>query len=117
MKSAYSYGVHLIDVSCWIHIPDVNVRTTSGRPPTNNLRLQSQIISRATAFVGTYGGLSYLGPYYKVPTIAFYSDSHELVPAHVDATWRLCQATRTPLTMMHVGDAALVASTLDGFGA
>ena len=85
--------------------------------PTNNLRLQSQIISRATAFVGTYGGLSYLGPYYKVPTIAFYSDSHELVPAHVDATWRLCQATRTPLTMMHVGDAALVASTLDGFGA
>ena len=85
--------------------------------PTNNLGLQSQIISRATAFVGTYGGLSYLGPYYKVPTIGFYSESDELVPAHVDAAWRLCRTMKTTLTMMHVKDATLVASTLDGFGA
>ena len=85
--------------------------------PTNNLALQSQIISRATAFVGTYGGLSYLGPYYRVPTMTFYSESDELVPAHVDATWRLCRTMKTPLTMLHVDDAALVASTLDGFGA
>ncbi|HZM92218.1 MAG TPA: hypothetical protein VFB92_02310 [Vicinamibacterales bacterium] len=85
--------------------------------PMNNLALQSQIISRATAFVGTYGGLSYLGPYYKVPTMTFYSESDELVPAHVDATWRLCRTMKTPLTMLHVDDAALVASTLDGFGA
>ena len=85
--------------------------------PTNNLTLQSQIISRATAFVGTYGGLSYLGPYYKVPTMTFYSESEELVPAHVDATWRLCRAMKTPFTLLHVDDAALVASALDGFGA
>jgi len=85
--------------------------------PTNNLTLQSQIISRASAFVGTYGGLSYLGPYYKVPTMTFYSEPDELVPAHVDATWRLCRAMRSPLTMLHVDDVALVASALDGFGA
>jgi len=85
--------------------------------PTNNLTLQSQIISRASAFIGTYGGLSYLGPYYKVPTMTFYSEPDELVPAHVDATWRLCRAMRSPLTMLHVDDVALVASALDGFGA
>ena len=92
-------------------------RVTDWMTPTNNLSLQSQIISRASAFVGTYGGLSYLGPYYKVPTMTFYSEPEELVPAHVDATWRLCRTMRTPLTMLHVDDAALVASVLDGFGA
>ena len=85
--------------------------------PTNNLALQSRIISRATAFVGMYGGLSYLGPYHKVPTMTFYSEPDELIPAHIDTTWRLCRAVKAPLTMLHVDDAALVASTLDGFGA
>jgi hypothetical protein len=84
---------------------------------TNNLLLQSQIISRAQAFVGTYGGLSYLGPYYQVPTTTFYSEPHELVTAHVDATWRLCRAMKSSLMMLPVKDAGLVASSLDGLGA
>jgi hypothetical protein len=84
--------------------------------PSNNLALQSQIISRADAFVGTYGGLSYLGPYYRVPTATFYSEPGELVTAHVDATWRLGRALESSLTMLNVRDAALVASSLDGFG-
>ena len=99
-------------------LSDVDVyQVTDWMTPTNNLALQSRIISRASAFVGTYGGLSYLGPYYKVPTMTFYSEPDELVPAHVDATWRLCRTMKTPLTMLHVDDAALVASALDGFGA
>jgi len=49
--------------------------------------------------------------------MTFYSESEELVPAHVDATWRLCRAMKTPFTLLHVDDAALVASALDGFGA
>ena len=84
--------------------------------PTNNLALQSQIISRADAFVGTYGGLSYLGPYYQIPTTTFYSDPGELVTAHVDATWRLGRALNSSLTMVNVRDAALIASSLEGFG-
>jgi hypothetical protein len=84
--------------------------------PTNNLALQSQIISRADAFVGTYGGLSYLGPYYRVPTTTFYSEPGELVTAHVDATWRLCQGLKSSLTMLNVRDAALIASSLGGSG-
>jgi len=41
--------------------------------PSNNLAVQTEVISRARAFVGTYGGLSYLAPFYGVDSIALYS--------------------------------------------
>lgn len=42
-------------------------------PAERNLELQSAIVSGARAFVGTYGGFSYLAPLYGVPAVAFYS--------------------------------------------
>jgi hypothetical protein len=39
-----------------------------------NLELQSALVSRASQFVGTYGGFSYLAPFYGVPSTAYYSD-------------------------------------------
>lgn len=57
-----------------------------------NLDVQTQIISRARAFVGTYGGLTYLPPFYGVPSVGFYSTESELVPAHLDIGWRLGRA-------------------------
>jgi len=41
--------------------------------PTDNLAVQTQIISHAEAFVGTYGGFSYLAPLCGTNTLAFYS--------------------------------------------
>jgi len=41
--------------------------------PNNNLAVQTEVISRARAFVGTYGGLSYLAPFCGVDSIALYS--------------------------------------------
>ena len=41
--------------------------------PTDNLTVQTQIISGAEAFVGTYGGFSYLAPLVGTNTLAFYS--------------------------------------------
>ncbi|MGH9255108.1 MAG: hypothetical protein ACRD3C_11115 [Vicinamibacterales bacterium] len=41
--------------------------------PQNNLALQGTVIAGARAFVGTYGGYSYLAPLYRVPALAFYS--------------------------------------------
>lgn len=35
-----------------------------------NLAVQTAVVSRAAALVGTYGGFSYLGPYLGVPTLA-----------------------------------------------
>lgn len=43
-------------------------------PPERNLEVQTAVISRARAFVGTYGGYSYLAPLCGVSSLAFYSD-------------------------------------------
>ena len=42
--------------------------------PERNLEVQSAVIGRADAFVGSYGGLSYLAPLYGVPSVALYSE-------------------------------------------
>lgn len=55
--------------------------------PRNNLDIQTRIVSRARAFMGTYGGFSYLAPFYGVPSIAFYSNWN-LWTQHVDTAYR-----------------------------
>ena len=54
--------------------------------PEDNLALQTAAISRASAFVGTYGGYSYLAPLCGVSSVAFYSrqsfKQHHLELAH-----------------------------------
>jgi hypothetical protein len=49
------------------HLPE-------GIAPARNLHVQSAIVARADAFVGTYGGFSYMAPFYGVKSLAFYSD-------------------------------------------
>jgi hypothetical protein len=39
--------------------------------PENNLALQTVIVGRAKAFVGTYGGFAYLAPFLGVPSLSF----------------------------------------------
>jgi hypothetical protein len=73
--------------------------------PQRNLEIQTRVISQARALVGTYGGLTYLGPCYGVPSIGFYSQESELIPAHLDAGWRLGRAMAVPLTPLHVKSA------------
>lgn len=54
--------------------------------PERNLAVQSAIIAKARAFVGTYGGYSYLAPFYGVPALAFYSSrTFKLHHLHVAA--------------------------------
>ena len=54
------------------HIPRVHT-IDHVMEPSNNLAVQTEVVSRAVAFVGTYGGLSYLAPFYGVDSIALYS--------------------------------------------
>lgn len=44
--------------------------------PRDNLAVQTAIIARAQATLGTYGGFSYLGPFVGVPSLSFYSDDN-----------------------------------------
>jgi hypothetical protein len=42
--------------------------------PSRNLAVQTGIIAGARAFVGTYGGYSYLAPFHGVTSLGFYSE-------------------------------------------
>ncbi len=59
-----------------LHLPE-------GIDPAQNLAVQSAAVAGARAFVGTYGGFSYLAPFYRVPSYAFYSDPAGFSPTHL----------------------------------
>jgi hypothetical protein len=59
--------------------------------PSRNLAVQTAVIARAKAFVGTYGGYSYLAPLCGVNSLALYSEStfktqHLQVAQHIFRT-------------------------------
>jgi hypothetical protein len=56
---------------------------------SNNLELQTILISRARAFVGTYGGLSYLPPFFNVPSVCFYSKPERFNVCHLELANRV----------------------------
>jgi hypothetical protein len=69
--------------------------------PSTNLAVQTAVIGRAAAFVGTYGGLSLLPPLCGVPSYSFNSVSF-MKAAHQQAIARMIdRAEGAPL---HVGD-------------
>jgi glycosyltransferase involved in cell wall biosynthesis len=84
--------------------------------PERNLEIQTEIISRARGFVGTYGGLSYVGPFYGVPSVGFYSTESELIPAHLDVSWRLGRTVGTAVAAVDTRAADLLRTVL-GLGA
>jgi hypothetical protein len=51
--------------------------------PRDNLGLQSALVAGASAFVGTYGGFSYLAPFLGVPTTAYYANPGGFSPRHL----------------------------------
>ena len=81
------------------------VHVVSDLPPARNLAIQSAIIARATMFVGTYGGFSYLAPLYGVDSVAFYSVAnfyrHHLLMAQ-DIAARIGGGSLTPLDVADI---------------
>jgi hypothetical protein len=51
--------------------------------PRHNLALQSAVVAGAEAFVGTYGGFSYLAPFHGVPAVAFYGSAEGFSQRHL----------------------------------
>jgi hypothetical protein len=80
--------------------------------PGRNLEIQTRVIGRARAFVGTYGGLSYLGPLCGVPSIGFYSHGSHLVPSHMEIGWRLGRAMGAPLATLDVRQVGMLGALL-----
>lgn len=91
-----------------IHVVD------AGRSPKENLAIQTAVIGRADAFVGTYGGFSYLAPLYGVPTVAFYSVRNFQATHLHAAQLELTDIDGGRLSPVDVADAALMHAALGG---
>jgi len=62
--------------------------------PENNLAVQTEVIRNAQAFVGTYGGFSYLAPLCGVNTVAFYSHASGFRFDHLEVAKRVFASLR-----------------------
>jgi hypothetical protein len=70
--------------------------------PQNNLLVQTEVIRRATRFVGTCGSIAWLAPMLGTPTIALYADDRFLTPhlyAARHAYLSMQAATFTPVDL------------------
>lgn len=57
--------------------------------PEQNLQRQTELIAMARGFIGTYGGFSYLAPFYGVPSLSFFSRRFGFEPHHLDLAHRV----------------------------
>ena len=64
-------------------------RVTEAMTPANNLAVQTAVVAKATAFYGTYGGFSYLAPFYGVPAVGYYSDPSQFKHMHLSLAYRV----------------------------
>lgn len=81
---ALSTGLN-IDDHGGVRVDEHGVRhLPEGIDPARNLQVQSAIVARAQAFVGTYGGFSYMAPFYGVKSMAFFSDPNGFSPKHLE---------------------------------
>lgn len=79
----------------------------------DNLAVQTAVVSRARAFVGTYGGFSYLAPLYGVNSLSFFSDREKLIPFHLEHANRVFGSLGAGrFIALDVLDAPVAAATL-----
>jgi hypothetical protein len=76
------------------------LRPLAGIAPERNLAVQTAVVARSKLFVGTYGGLAHLAPFYGVPTIGFASDPAEVNPVHLTLARRTAAAYGTLLAVV-----------------
>jgi hypothetical protein len=62
----------------------------------NNLTIQSAVIAKAQAYVGTYGGMAQGAMRWGVPTVAFYDTFGQTAPEHLSYSHTLSLKTGVP---------------------
>jgi hypothetical protein len=88
------------------------IRADAWMTPRNNLDVQSRIIARSHCFVGTYGGLSYLAPFYGKPSIAFHQQGGDVMDAHVNTALTVFRGLDAPFILLTPGELAAVSEIL-----
>ena len=82
--------------------------------PANNLDVQSRVIANADSFVTTYGGLAYLGPLLRTPTIAVSSNPEHIVSGHLELAIRIFHGMDVSFLHLNTEQTTHVASLFAG---
>ena len=92
-----------------------NILTLKGHcTPQNNLAVQSAVLAKAQAFVGTYGGTMQLAVRLKKPAMGFYEKFEGTAPAHKNLVERLGMQQKTTVFIGRPDDARMVRDVLLG---
>lgn len=89
-----------------------NIRVIHVEPWRDNLAVQSAILKRASAFIGTWGGLAQLAVRLGIPTAAFYDRWHSCSYAHKVLTEWLGLQMGIPVFVGRPHDAEFVRTIL-----
>lgn len=84
------------------------LRVLDATAASMNLAAQTAIIERASAFVGTYGGLAYVASAVGTPAVGFFSKQSALVGAHLEVGRRVADALEAPLAALPTSAARLL---------
>jgi hypothetical protein len=80
--------------------------------PETNLAVQTAVIRGARAFVGTYGGFSYLAPLCGVPSVTLYSEE-TFFEQHLEFARRtFSRVEAAPFVVLHERERALITDLL-----
>ena len=87
--------------------------------PESNFVMQAAVLSRAQAFVGTYGGVAQWALRYARPSLSFYTSFNGTASAHLALSQRISQRSNVPFEVCDLRALALWQSALKhvtGFG-
>lgn len=80
--------------------------------PANNLMVQTAVLSRASAFVGTYGGMAQLALRCGVPSVSFYHEWKGTAMAHKHLSDGLALQMGVPCQVYRIGEVPLARAVL-----
>lgn len=75
--------------------------------PEQNLLVQAAILAKATAFIGTYGGVAQLALRMGVPSLSVWHEWNSTAAAHHHLSWWLSKVTKVPFVSGSIADSDL----------
>lgn len=80
--------------------------------PANNLEIQTRVIARSRGFIGTYGGLSYIAPFFGRPSISFHERDGDVLAAHLNTANTVFASFGVPFVVLTPGESDLLKAVL-----
>lgn len=84
-----------------------NIATLPKVPPQDSVHIQAAVLARASAFVGTYGGVAQMALRMGIPSCSFFDKWGGTAQAHLTLSQHLSLATGTNFQVGNLSDAQL----------